>query len=745
MKFKNRIRRFKNIVKKPQTLKSNRSLYLVILMPIVLNLLATIGIIEYCSIKATDKSINNLVDHHANNISDRLLSHLASSDDRSSKSSAQISIQKIDRYLAELKFSYASQVAVINQDGSVIADNFRNLAGNSPVSSQDLSRSLLQEFDTFSRPNQPQALSLVIKQQDFVGQIRPWHNQELGSNWLVVIIPRSQLLLDSVTKQSNQLGKYFIYILSAIPSSLLTCFWLTRSLKNWNQLKDQEATSEAQEQDLALNNSSDLAAEKAAQTVNPEPYILLANMSHELRSPLNAILGFAQIMEQELSMTIASQENLAIIHRSGEDLLSIINDVVDLAKIEINRLTLEHNKVDFQAWLDNIEQSLKFLARDQGWEFSLVRQHNLPQGICIDDRRLRQVLRNIIDYCLFESTPSTQTSTMISLQVTSSSLEEASQQQSGTKHNLLFQVENAAAVLNSSELASLFDPIARVRQEKGSTASSSLNLPLSRKLAQLMGGDISVSHSSISGTGILFNLEIQAKSAQAEASQIQSTLRRIIGLESNQTKYRILIVDDSKTNRMIMSRLLEPVGFEIEEAVNGKEAIDIWLRWQPHMIWMDLRMPVMNGYEATERIKSYAHTWHTPIVALSASTLEEEKSLFKAAGCDDFVGKPFSENVIFDKIAQHLGIRYVYEAVSPTSQNNFRSKFKLTADTLKIMPNQWLNQLELAALMLDRDALNQLLQQIPAEHVDFKNALQKQINDFDFDEILSLITSSKNN
>ncbi len=748
MKFKNRIRRFENIVKMPQVSRSNRSLYLVILMPIVLNLLATIGIIEYCSIKATDKSIDNLVDHYANDISDRLLSHLASSDDRLSKSSAQISTQKIDRYLAELKFSYSSQVAVINRDGSVIADNFKNLAGNSPVSSQDLSRSLLQEFDTFSRPNQPQAISLTIKQQDFVGQIRPWHNQELGTNWLVVIIPRSQLLLESVTRQGNQLEKYFIYILSAIPSGLLTCFWLTRSLKNWNQLRDQEDVSEAvsQQQNLALNNYRDLAIEKAAQTVHPEPYILLANMSHELRSPLNAILGFAQIMEQELSTTEASQENLAIINRSGEHLLSIINDVVDLAKIEINRLTLERNKVDFQAWLNNIEQSLQFLARDRGWEFSLIRQHNLPQGICIDERRLRQILRNLIDYCLFESTPSTKTSTKISVRVTSSSLEtEASQQNSSTKHNLLFEVENTAAALNSSELASLFDPIARVRQEQESTASSSLSLPLSRKLAQLIGGDISVSHSSISGTGILFNLEIQAESTQAQASQIQSNLRRIIGLESNQTKYRILIVDDSKTNRMIMSRLLEPVGFEIEEAVNGKEAIDIWLRWQPHMIWMDLRMPVMNGYEATERIKSYSQTWHTSIVALSASTLEEEKSLFQAAGCDDFVGKPCSENVIFDKIAQHLGIRYVYEADNPTSQNDFKSEFKLTADTLRIMPDQWLNQLELAASMLDRDTLSQLLQQIPSEHGDFKNALQKQINNFDFDEILSLITSSKSN
>jgi CheY-like chemotaxis protein len=166
------------------------------------------------------------------------------------------------------------------------------------------------------------------------------------------------------------------------------------------------------------------------------------------------------------------------------------------------------------------------------------------------------------------------------------------------------------------------------------------------------------------------------------------------------------------------------------------------LRWQPHMIWMDLRMPVMNGCEATRRIKSYSQTWYTPIVALSASTLEEDKSLFKAAGCDDFVGKPFSEQVIFDKIAQHLGIRYVYESTgSPTTTSNF----KLTADTLNVMSNTWLNHLEQAAAVLDRDLLTQLLQEIPPEHDNLKKSLQKQVNDFDFDKIINLVKKSKSN
>ncbi|MEM7595028.1 MAG: response regulator, partial [Cyanobacteria bacterium P01_A01_bin.83] len=153
------------------------------------------------------------------------------------------------------------------------------------------------------------------------------------------------------------------------------------------------------------------------------------------------------------------------------------------------------------------------------------------------------------------------------------------------------------------------------------------------------------------------------------------------------------------------------------------------------------RMPVMNGYEATEKIKSYSQSLYTPIVALSASTLEEEKLRFKAAGCDDFVGKPFSEKIIFDKIAQHLGIRYIYESIPPLTTSNF----KLTADSLNVMSNQWLNQVEQAAIVLDQDLLTQLLQTIPPEHTDLQNVLQKHVNNFDFDNILSLVRNSKSN
>ncbi|MFM2312365.1 MAG: hypothetical protein RLZZ04_1641 [Cyanobacteriota bacterium] len=553
------------------------------------------------------------------------------------------------------------------------------------------------------------------------------------------------------------------YLLSAVFVGTLIYGWTTLLLRDQNGGSGEylkpvlDISPDLESPQVAAispspNNQIDVEVKHPEQTVHDvsddEPYILLADMSHELRSPLNAILGFAQIMEQELSTIPASLENLAIINRSGENLLSIINDVVDFAKIKTNRLTLEDNNIDFYAWLDNIEKNFQFQSYSQDGEFSLIREGNIPKWICIDERRLRQILRNLINYCLQSATTQN-----VSLKVSAHSMSQktltASHQDSPKEYQIVFEVEHHDLSISPQELATLFDPLVRVRQESTSQEGSSLNLPISLKLAQLMGGDIAVSNNTVAPSGIIFNLQIHTKSIVPQTLQTQSTLRRIVGLESDQVEYRILVVDDSKTNRAIMKQILEPVGFKVKEAVNGQEAIDVWFSWQPHMIWMDLRMPVMNGCEATKRIKSYSQTLSTPIVALSASTLEEDRTLFQAAGCDDFVGKPFSEKIIFDKIAQHLGIRYVYESISSsTTRNlntNLNSNFKLTAESLNVMPHQWLTQLEEAAIVLDQDALIQLVQKISPEHPDLKNALLKEVNNFDFDQILNLARKSRSN
>lgn len=541
---------------------------------------------------------------------------------------------------------------------------------------------------------------------------------------------KARQLPSSNPRQLNLLDKYPVYLLSAIVSGIPPCLaliLLNKKLASSRKKETEDVStveiSPPSDTVVEANNIATRENQTKNQTLGYDPNILLANLSHELRSPLNAILGFAQIMEQELASDRIDRANIAIVNRSGERLLSIVNDLVDLAKIEIKKFTLEQNHIDFGNWLENIEQS--FNLANKNWQFSIVRQSDLPQYICLDERRLRQILTNIINYCWQQPSQIK----VISLIIASPSLESTqADSQNSRQHNLNFEVETDCAIADR-ELATLFDPIIRARQESESTSGNSLSLPISRRLAQLMGGDLSVNRRDSS---IIFDLEIRAESTVDRKSKIQSSLRRVVGLESDRVEYRILIVDDSITNRKIMLDLLEPVGFTVREAVNGKEAVDIWLEWQPHMIWMDLRMPVMNGYEATEVIKSRSQSY-TPIVALSATTLEEEKQQFRAAGCDDFVGKPFIENVIFDKIAQHLGIRYVYE---PESSQN---KSTLTEDLAAIMPSEWLKQLELAALMLDKNALSQLLEQIPLQHLELKQTLQQHLDNFDYDEILSWI------
>ena len=539
-------------------------------------------------------------------------------------------------------------------------------------------------------------------------------------------------------------SKYLPYFWATIILELLTLTWLVILVTKSNLLKPRDSLTSNQE--IAPKTELEIAPNGTSnnQNYSDEPYLLLADMSHELRSPLNAILGFVQIMQQEQSISQSSQDNIAIIHRSGERLLSIINNVIDLAKIETDRLNLERNNIDFYSWLDNTQQSIQFQAQDRGWEFDLIKEPDLPQYICIDERRLRQMIANLIDYCLKLSPTAEINKVSVRVKcdptpiVTENIVNRA---EFFSTRNICIEVENSNCAIADEEITSLFDLGVRAKQQHNLTEGSSLDLPISRKLAQLMGGDISVATSNNSARGIIFRLKIPVEIIAAQKLPVDYNLKRVIGLESGQTEYRILVVDDSKTNRKIMLQLLEPVGFKVQEAVNGREAVDIWMRWQPHMIWMDLRMPVMNGYEATELIKSYSKTPQcTPIIAFSASTLEEDKSRFKAAGCDDFVGKPFSESIIFDKIAQHLGIRYIYESTRPPLNN-----FKLTADALNIMSADWINRLEQAATVLDGSSIAQLLQEIPPEHIDLKNALQKQVDNFDFDEILALASKTKSN
>ncbi len=547
-------------------------------------------------------------------------------------------------------------------------------------------------------------------------------------------------LVDYPAQKSNQHRREILdYLLLTIFLGAIIYIRFVRMLDHLTQTVSQIAY----QQDTKLKNVSTVESsiDQSSGQIASQPQViqqqgkrrsdqvtnfLLVDMSHELRSPLNAILGFAQIMEQESSLTRSQQENMAIINHSGKRMLSTINDLVDLSKIEINRLVLAKDSFDFYLWLDSFECSLRHKADNQGLDISLIKHSQLPQYICADERRLRQILTNLVSYCLKHNQ-----SESIIVQISSSAVNLDSIE--SKLQNLHFVIENLNFSLALLELVDLFDPAVSVRQKGKFYDHSPLSLPISRQLAKLMKGDITVEHDNHRQGRMIFRLDlaIEVVTSQEVEIKAESSPQKVISLELEQPNYRVLVVDDSKTNRKILVQILEKVGFEIQEAANGKEAVDIWLNWQPHMIWMDIQMPVMNGYEATKQIKSSPQS-KIPIVAFSASSLEEEP-LYQASGCDDFVEKPFSENIIFDKIAQHLGVRYVYQSITPLP-----SSFRLTENALRVMPNSWIDLLGQAAAALDDKLLTQLLQEIPPEHGDLQDALQKQIDNFDFDQIINL-------
>jgi CheY-like chemotaxis protein len=257
-----------------------------------------------------------------------------------------------------------------------------------------------------------------------------------------------------------------------------------------------------------------------------------------------------------------------------------------------------------------------------------------------------------------------------------------------------------------------------------------------------MGGDIAVS--SVPGQGAKFTFKIRVNQP-LKANTPKPTLarRKVIGLAPSQPRYRILVADDEPTNRLLLVRLLGFFGFDVREAQNGEDAIQVWESWEPHLIWMDMRMSGMNGYEATRHIKSQPKGNSTVIIALTAGVFEEQQREVFDAGCDDLVRKPFSKDNVLEKMAEHLGVEYLYEgsrpsAPPPAESSTPRNPSSVTADQLNVMPAEWVSQFHYAAAQGSDRLIMQLIEQIPPEHQSLSKGLTHLVRDFRFDQLMAL-------
>ncbi|MFB2939424.1 PAS domain S-box protein [Aerosakkonemataceae cyanobacterium BLCC-F154] len=491
-------------------------------------------------------------------------------------------------------------------------------------------------------------------------------------------------------------------------------------------------------------------AMETAEAANRAKSIFLANMSHELRTPLNAILGFTQLMSRDRTLKPENQEQLSIINRSGTHLLNLINDILEMSKIEAECTTINLTRFDLQDLLYTVKQMFQLRAEHKGLKLICHYPPELPNYIETDEGKLRQILINLLGNAI----KFTQTG-KITLQVQCQDSKARNQNGksrpiSPSSHlRLKFEVKDTGPGIDPNELHRLFEPFVQLKNPKLSQEGTGLGLAISYQFVRLLGGELQVF--STLGKGATFRFEIPVTLVSAADTVTKLGEKRAIALAPNQPSYRILIVEDDWASRQLLLNILQIFGFQVKAVVNGQEAVTVWQKWQPHLIWMDIRMPIMDGYEATRQIRAIEKSQlvnsiqPTKIIALTAGVFEENRDRVIAAGCDDFIPKPLHESNLLDKLIEHLGVHFIYEEIFPRGRWNNNPKttaLKLEPSVLQVMPPEWLFQFYQAIIHLNSTNMLKLVAQIPPEHQALAEALREKINNFDFEQLMVLFQSA---
>ncbi len=468
-------------------------------------------------------------------------------------------------------------------------------------------------------------------------------------------------------------------------------------------------------------------AEKATRTKSE----FLANMSHELRTPLNAILGFSELMGRDAGLTREQLDNLGTIGRSGEHLLSLINDVLEFSKIEAGRIVLNQENFDFHRLLLSLEEMFRLKAQQKGLSLYFERRADVPQYIRCDQNKLRQILINLLG----NAVKFTETGGIV-LRVINS---EQSKGKSASRCFLHFEVDDTGVGIFQGEQGKVFKAFFQSGDPHSTRDGTGLGLPISQKFTDLMGGVLAVNSEVGKGTSFTFDIPVEpANSSDKESSRV---VRRVIGLAEGQPIFRLLVVEDNENNRRLLVKLLQIEGFEVKEAVNGQDAIEICEKWQPHFIWMDMRMPIMDGYETTLQIKKSHGGKDIAIIALTASAFEEDRVKVIEHGCDDFLSKPFREFEIFEMIHKHLGVQYLYDQ----ENEGFKKRAvvsKTMSDTqitvaINGLSKGIITRLKEATELSDAALIDQVIKEIHIENAALADVLSELADKFAYDEILA--------
>jgi signal transduction histidine kinase/CheY-like chemotaxis protein len=467
-------------------------------------------------------------------------------------------------------------------------------------------------------------------------------------------------------------------------------------------------------------------AKDSAESANRAKSSFLANMSHELRTPLNAIIGFSDILRREPGISEGQQETLGIIRKSGDHLLGLINDVLDIAKIEAGRIELEPKPFDLGAMVLDVTDLLSVRAANKGLGLQLDQSSQFPRYIVGDETKLRQILINLISNAIKATGQGGVTLRLLT-------------EQNHAAH-LIMEVEDTGCGVAPEDLEKLFQPFVQVGPQAGQQGTG-LGLAITRQFAELMGGGITVS-SSI-GKGSVFRAEVVVKPASPEEiPQAPAELGEVTGLEPGQPSWRVLVVEDQQDNQILLMRLLEMAGFQTRLAENGAEAIELFTTWQPHFIWMDRRMPVMDGVEATRRIRALSGGDAVKIAAVTASSFKELDEEITMTGFDDIVHKPYHPAQLFDCMERLLGARFV-RTEEETAPTPLRLSGAALDNALNSVPDTLLQELEEALLLLDSERIQLAISEIGKTTAELAATLGERAKNYDYTGIKEALRGRK--
>lgn len=465
-------------------------------------------------------------------------------------------------------------------------------------------------------------------------------------------------------------------------------------------------------------------AKDKAEAANRAKSLFLANMSHELRTPLNAILGFSQLLYENSDTPDSQRDTLRIINRSGEHLLNLINDVLDMSKIEAGRAQLDKEDFDLGQLILDVTDMMKVRADDKGITLLIDQSSHFPRFVHGDSAKLRQILINLIGNAI----------KFTDVGGVTLRLDAQPQPQDNQCLMLRIEVEDSGSGIQAEDLERIFQPfeqLANATAQKG----TGLGLTITRQFVHMMNGEIHAQ--STPGKGSLFYLTIELERATGtQIAKEQPVHRHVVKLLPGQPAWRILIVEDQTENQLLLQNILTNAGFEVDIAENGQKALELFQSWHPHFIWMDRRMPVMDGLVATREIRKLPGGKDVKIAALTASVFQEQRQELLDAGADDFLRKPYRPNEIFACMAKHLDLQYQYddEPAAPVAND----QLTLEAEAMQNLAPALRQQLHLNAKLGNPKEIMNTIRTIAQTDAKLAQILERLTDEYRFDLIANL-------